>query len=88
MQNDTSNLGFGHGAVGIFLAKIGATETPPPPPKCWWYGTREQRVVCMYTSTRNAVDGGEREKEVDRRARKTGHYLASLIRKRDGWQVD
>ena len=41
-------LKVGHGAVGTFLAKIGAVESP----KCWWCNTREQTVVHLYAKCR------------------------------------
>ena len=41
-------LKIGHGAVGAFLARIGAVETP----ECWWCGAQEQTVVHPYTECR------------------------------------
>ena len=41
-------LKVGHGAIGIFLAKIGVRETPG----CWWCGQREQSVEHLYTKCR------------------------------------
>ena len=41
-------LKIGHGAVGMFLAKIGAIESP----KFWWCNTREQTVVNLYAKCR------------------------------------
>ena len=41
-------LKVGHGAVGIYLAKIGAIETP----QCWWCGGAEQTVEHLYTKCR------------------------------------
>ena len=41
-------LKIGHGAVGAFLARIGAVETQ----ECWWYGAQEQTVVRPYTECR------------------------------------
>lgn len=37
-------LKTGHGAVGTFLARIGAIETP----ECWWCGVLKQTVVHIY----------------------------------------
>ena len=41
-------LKVGHGAVGTFLVRIGAIETP----ECWWCGAREQTVEHLYTRCR------------------------------------
>ena len=41
-------LKIGHGAVGAFLARIGAVETP----ECWRCGAQEQRVIHLYTECR------------------------------------
>lgn len=41
-------LKTGHGAIGTFLARIGAVETP----KCWWCNAREQTVIHLYTECR------------------------------------
>lgn len=41
-------LKVGHTAVGTFLARIGAIETP----ECWWCGEAEQSVVHLYTRCR------------------------------------
>ena len=41
-------LKVGHGAVGIYLAKIGVVESP----QCWWYGHAEQSVKHLYTKCR------------------------------------
>lgn len=38
-------LKIGHGAVGTFLARIGAMEAP----ECWWCGAQEQTVIYLYT---------------------------------------
>lgn len=43
-------LKVGHGAIGTFLARIGAVETP----ECWWCGAEEQTVIHY---TLSAVDG-------------------------------
>ena len=42
-------LKVGHGAVGVYLAKIGAIETP----QCWWCGGTEQTVEHLYTKCRH-----------------------------------
>ena len=41
-------LKTGHGAIGTFLKRIGATETA----KCWWCGDAEQSVMHLYTKCR------------------------------------
>ena len=41
-------LKVGHGAIGIFLARIGVIETP----ECWWCGAQEQTVIHLYTECR------------------------------------
>ena len=41
-------LKIGHGAIGNFLARIGAIEAP----ECWWYGAQEQTVIHLYTECR------------------------------------
>ena len=41
-------LKVGHGAIGTFLARIGAMETP----ECWWCGAQEQTVIHPYTECR------------------------------------
>ena len=41
-------LKVGHGVVGIFLARIGATEIL----KCWWCGAHEQTAVHLYIEYR------------------------------------
>ena len=41
-------LKVGHSAIGTFLARVGAIETP----KCWWCGAREQTVEHLYTRCR------------------------------------
>ena len=41
-------LKVGHGAVGIYLAKIGAIENP----QFWWCGGAEQTVEHLYTKCR------------------------------------
>ena len=39
---------MGHGAVGVFLERIGAVETA----ECWWCGQAEQSVVHLYAECR------------------------------------
>ena len=41
-------LKVGHGAVGTYLAKIGAIDTP----QCWWCDRAEQTVEHLYTECR------------------------------------
>lgn len=41
-------LKIGHGVIGSFLYRIGATETA----KCWWCGNAEQSVIHLYTKCR------------------------------------
>ena len=41
-------LKVGHGAIGTFLERIGATESA----KCWWCGDAEQSVIHLYTKCR------------------------------------
>ena len=41
-------LKVGHGAVGVFLERIGAVETA----ECWWCGQAEQSVVHLYAKCR------------------------------------
>lgn len=41
-------LKVGHGAVGTYLARIGAIETP----QCWWCNGAEQTVEHLYTKCR------------------------------------
>ena len=41
-------LKVGHGAIGVFLARIGVVETP----ECWWCGAQEQTVIHLYTECR------------------------------------
>ena len=41
-------LKVGHGAIGTFLKRIGATETA----ECWWCGDAEQSVIHLYTKCR------------------------------------
>ena len=38
-------LKIGHGAIGTFLKRIGATETA----EYWWCGNAEQSVIHLYT---------------------------------------
>ena len=44
-------LKVGHGAVGIFLARIGVIEAP----ECWWCGVAEQTVEHLYTRCRRKL---------------------------------
>lgn len=39
---------MGHGAVGLFLERIGSVETA----KCWWCGQAEQSEVHLYAECR------------------------------------
>ncbi len=41
-------LKTGHGAIGTFLSRIGATETA----ECWWCGVAEQSVIHLYAKCR------------------------------------
>ena len=41
-------LKVGHGAVGMFFARIGVIETP----ECWWCGAAEQTVKHLYARCR------------------------------------
>ncbi len=41
-------LKVGHGAIGTFFKRIGATETA----ECWWCGAAEQSVIHLYTKCR------------------------------------
>ena len=41
-------LKVGHGAAGIYLARIGAIETP----QCWWCNEAEQTVGHLHTKCR------------------------------------
>ncbi len=41
-------LKVGHGAVGVFLERIGAVETA----ECWWCGQAEQSVVHLFAKCR------------------------------------
>ncbi len=41
-------LKIGHGAIGTFLKRIGATESA----ECWWCGAAEQSVIHLYTKCR------------------------------------
>lgn len=41
-------LKTGHGAIGMFLARMGVMENP----ECWWCGEAEQSVEHLYTKCR------------------------------------
>ena len=41
-------LKVGHGAVGVFLKRIGVVETA----ECWWCGQAEQSVIHLYAKCR------------------------------------
>lgn len=41
-------LKLGHGATGIFLARIGVIETL----ECWWCRAQKQMVIDLYTECR------------------------------------
>ena len=74
-------LKVGHGAVGTFLARIGATETP----KCWWCGAREQTVVHLYTECRRWRNERRKlirelkKRKIDWQARPDKKWVASLL---------
>ncbi len=41
-------LKIGHGAVGPFLARVGAIDTP----ECWWCRAQEQTFIHLYMECR------------------------------------
>lgn len=74
-------LKIGHGAVGTFLARIGAIETP----RCWWCGAREQTVIHLYTECRRWTKERRklirelRKQSISWLARPGKRWLASLL---------
>lgn len=48
MRHDSTNYKVGYGPIGIFLKRIGATETA----ECRWFEDVEQSVIHLYTKCR------------------------------------
>lgn len=74
-------LKVGHGAVGVFLERIGAVETA----ECWWCGQAEQSVVHLYAKCRKwrkerkVLKKELRELGIGWQARPEMRWLANLL---------
>ena len=74
-------LKVGHGAVGVFLKRIGVVETDD----CWWCGAPEQSVDHVYTkcrkwgSQRRSLKKELKEVEIRRERRPERKWLAALL---------
>ena len=74
-------LKIGHGAVGTFLKRIGATETA----ECWWCGAAEQSVLHLYTKCRKwrverrALKKNLRKAGIQWQGRPEKKWLAQLL---------
>ena len=74
-------LKTGHGAIGTFLSRIGATETA----KCWWCRAAEQSVIHLYTKCRKwrverrALKKNLRKAGIQWQRRPEKRWLAQLL---------